>query len=116
MRSLVNNKEVGGGWQSTVRDKTHSETFKVGLETKVIAIEAVDHESDVLRRHSGVGHKVEREGKVTTGVREVGEDDVGEREDGEVSTNVVRGWVEPDLLFECSVVDLEVVRRVTPTT
>ena len=99
-----------------MRNTTHSETFKVGLETKVIAIEAIDHESDVLRRHGCVGHKVEREGKVITGAREVGEGGVGEREDGEVSTDVVRGWVEPDLVFECSVVDLEVVRRVTPTT
>ena len=86
------------------------------METKVIAIEAVDHEGDVLRCHGGVGHKFEREGEITARVRELGEDVIGEREEGEVSTNVVRDRVEPYFVFESAVVDLEVVLFVTPTT
>jgi len=70
---------------------------------------------DILRCHGGVGHKVEREGEISAR-RELGEDFVGERELREVSTNVVRARVEPDFVFESSVVNLEVVRFATPAT
>ena len=86
----------------------HRRTFKVGLETDEIAVEAIDHESDILRCHGGVGHIIERE-KIG-GVGVTGKGDVGEWEEREVSANVVRKRVEPDLVFEPSGADLVVVR------
>ena len=108
MRPLGYRKEVGGRWRLAERNITHIESLIEGLETKEIAIKAIDHERDVLRSHGGVGHKTEGESKATA--RELaGEDLICEREEGEVSTNVVRAGVVPYLVFESSVVDLEVV-------
>jgi len=56
--------DIGSRSSGEVTDR---ETLKVGLETKVIAIEAVDHKGDVLRCHGGVGHKVEGEGEISPG-------------------------------------------------
>ena len=83
------------------------------METKVVAGEVSGYEFDVLRCHGGVGRKVEREGKVSARAQ-LGEDFIGERVLGEVSTDVVRGRVDPDFVFESTVVDLEVVLFVTP--
>jgi uncharacterized protein GlcG (DUF336 family) len=91
-----------------VRNAAHRRAFKVGLETDEIAVETIDHESDILWCHGGVGHIIERE-KIG-GVGVTGEDSVGEWEEREVSTNVVRRRVEPDLVFEPSRADLVVVR------
>ena len=112
MGSLIDRKGVGGGRQSTPGNATYGETFEVGLETDEIAIEAVDHESDILRYHGGIGHIG---GWNFTALDRL-EDGVGEWEDGEVSADVVGERVEPDLIFEPSGVDLEIVLWVTPTT
>lgn len=98
------------GSRSAARDATHIGTFQVGVETDEIAIEAVDHVSNILGCHGGVGHKV---GQVLC---KRTEERVGEREEREVSANMVGGRVEPRLIFEPSRVDLKIVCWVTPTT
>ena len=100
--------------QIHVRNTTHIETFEVCLETDVVAIKAIDHESDIIRCHGVVGHKVGRDIHLTMR-KPFGEEIVGERVEREVSTNMVSGRVNADLAFEPSGVDLEVVFWVTPT-
>ena len=101
--------------QPVTRSATHDATLEVGLETGEIAIKVLEHERDVLRCHRDVGHEVEGDGDGT--VRELfDEERVGEWEEREVAADVVRRGVEPDLVFEAAVVDLEVVIRVAPTT
>ena len=101
--------------QPVTRRTTHDATLKVCPETGEISIKVLEHERDVLRRHRDVWHKVEGDGDGT--VRELfGEGRVGEREGGEVAADVMRRGVEPNLVFEASVVDLEIIIRVTPTT
>ena len=80
-------KEVSGISQSAARNTIHTRAFKVGVETDEIAIEAIDHAGDILACHGGVGHIVGE------GSRRLPEDRVSEREESEVSTNVVRGRV-----------------------
>jgi len=101
---------VGKGLQSATRDTTHIRTFKVGLKTYEIAIEAINHTSDVLAGNGGIGHIV---GEIPYSRSE---DGIGEREERVVPTNVVEFRVYPCLVYETSRVDLVVVRRVTPTT
>ena len=98
-----------------MRHTTHIEAFEVGLEADVIIIEAVDHESDIIRCHGGVGHKIGWDIHLT--MREpFGEEIVGERVEREVSTNVVSGRINADLVIEPSGVDLKIVFWVAPTT
>ena len=40
--------EVGGGWLPAARSATHVQTSMVYLETNEIAIEAIDHEGDIV--------------------------------------------------------------------
>ena len=103
-------KEVSRGSQSATRDASHIKTFKIGLETYEIASKAIDHGSGILGSQGGVDHKASQ------AVRGRTEDGVGKREEGVVSTNVVRGGVHPYVVFEASGVDLVVVLGVTPTT
>ena len=101
-------KEVSRGSQSATRNATDIETFIVGLEAYEIAIEAIDHGSNILGRQGDVGH----ESSQVAVERAVG---VGERKEREVSTNVVRGRVCACLVFEASGFDLVVVCWVAPT-
>jgi len=100
---------VSRGSQSATRDATYKNTFKVGLETYEITVEAIDHGSGILGSQGDVGHEASQAIHGRT------EDGVSKREEGVVSTNVVRGRVRPYLVFEASGVDLTVFRGVAPT-
>ena len=61
--------------QSVTGDTTHIRTFKVGLKTYEITIEAINHTSNVLARNGGIGHIV---GEIP---HSRSEDGIGEREE-----------------------------------
>jgi len=84
------------------------DTFKPGLETDEIAIEVIDHVSHIIVCHGAVDHPLR------IGVCSRSEDRVPQREEGVVSANVMRGRVNPFLVFESSVEDLEVVVWIAP--
>ena len=93
-----------------MRDTTHINTFKVGLEIYVFVIETINHISDILACNGAICHIV------SEGRRKRSEDRVSERVKRVVSTDVVRLRVCAYLIFEASGIDLEVVIWVTPTT
>jgi len=86
------------------------DALKVCVETDEITDESTDHVFDVLRYHGVVGSVVEQ------AVGGGPEDRVPERIEGEVSADVMGGRVDPNLVFEPSGGDLEVVIGITPAT
>ena len=97
--------------------QTHSRRLGVGLESDEITLKVVHRIIHVLRRHGGVDHQAHwgRRGEWIIGE---GENKQGVREGEErvVPPDVVRAWIDPDLVFEPAGRDLIIIVGIAPAT
>lgn len=80
------------------------------MEVDEITIEAADHVFNILRGHGVVWFIVGQ------ALRGGSKDGVPERIERKVSTNVVGGGIDADLVFEPSGIDLKIVVCIAPPT
>lgn len=98
-----------------MQGQTHDGGLGVGVESDEITLKVVGYIGHVLWGHGGVDHEVGWRGRSGRVIGEGGRE-VSEGVKGVVPPDVVRDWVGPDLVFEATGGDLEIIVGVAPAT
>ena len=97
--------------------QTHSRRLGVGLESDEITLKVVHRIIHVLRGHGGVDHQAHRDRRSEWIAGERGkEQGVREGEKRVIPPDVVRAWIDPDLVFEPAGRDLIIIVGIAPAT